>query len=86
MNNDLRMEQFKYNLIRLINESQLNVGSVYYIFKDVYADVASEYDKAIQQALKEQEEEAQKAASAESPSIEEMVQDAVAETIQNEDN
>lgn len=85
MNNDLRMEQFKYNLIRLINESQLNVGSVYYIFKDVYADVASEYDKAIQQALKEQEE-AQKAASAESPSIEEMVQDAVAETIQNEDN
>ena len=73
MNNDLKMEQFKYNLIKLINESQLNVGSVYYIFKDVYADVASEYDKAIQQALKEQEEA-------------EMVQDAVTETIQNEDN
>lgn len=85
MNNDLKMEQFKYNLIRLINESQLNVGSVYYIFKDVYADLASEYDKVIQQALKEQEE-AQKAASAESSSIEEMVQDTVAETIQNEDN
>lgn len=47
--NDLRKE-----IVELINKSQVPVGVVYYIIKDVYRDIEIAYETAVLNELKEQ--------------------------------
>lgn len=47
--NDLRKE-----IVELINKSQVPVGVVYYIIKDVYRDIEIAYEAAVLNELKEQ--------------------------------
>ena len=47
--NNLIMKQFQLNLEKLITESQLSVGQLYYILKSELNDIENLYNQLIQQ-------------------------------------
>ena len=72
------MEEFKNNLLYLINNSGLSIDAVYYVFKDVYRDLDDTYKNflkqraaAAAQAAQAQAEEEQAAPAALSEKVEE---------------
>lgn len=59
LNNQLN--NFRKELLEKINDSQLPIGVVYYIVKDIFNDIATAYESAVLNELKEQAiQEAQK--------------------------
>jgi TRAP-type C4-dicarboxylate transport system substrate-binding protein len=50
------IESFRQNVYDLINKSQMPIGIAYYVFKDVFADIAAAYQSAIQQEAQEMAE------------------------------
>lgn len=61
MNNNfnLKTEQFKSSIITSINNSNLPIGTIYYVIKDLYKDLEIEYLKILQEEQKQQEQEGQ---------------------------
>ena len=67
------MEEFRNNLFYLINNSQLSIDAVYYVFKDVYRELDDTYKNYLRQKAaaaqaaqaQSQEEEAAPAAVSE---------------------
>ena len=62
MNENLRIETFRNNLLELINSSQLSLGTIYYILKDIYNEVEKLYymdvnNQFLQEQAKEEEKE-----------------------------
>ncbi len=61
---NLQIENVRQNIIDVINNSQLPIGVIYYLFKDISKEVADEYKRSLsfeqqqkkEQELKEQEE------------------------------
>ena len=43
------MEEFRTNLFYLINNSQLSIDAVYYVFKDVYRELDDTYKNYLRQ-------------------------------------
>ena len=59
LNNQLN--NFRKELVEKINDSQLPIGVVYYIVKDIFNDITTAYESAVLNELKEQAiQEAQK--------------------------
>ena len=56
---NLQIENVKQDIIDVINNSQLPIGVIYYLFKDISKEVANEYNKTLmlEQQQKQQEEE-----------------------------
>lgn len=46
--NTYEIEQFKNKIIDLTNETGLNIGIIYYVFKDLYQSVEQLYHQQIQ--------------------------------------
>lgn len=44
-----QLNDYKQNLIDITNDSQLPIGIVYYIFKDVFHEIEILYDKTLKQ-------------------------------------
>lgn len=56
-NNDIiYMENFRQNLVSLINNSGLSIGNAYYVFKTVYNDLQGLYDNALKESFKQMKE------------------------------
>lgn len=55
MNFNMRMINLKNDIIKLIGETQLPVGVVYYILKDLFDDITNAYNQslALEQSLLE---------------------------------
>lgn len=53
------MEQFRQQLFYLINNTNLSIDAIYYIFKDVYRDLESAYATFINQQIQPKQEEEQ---------------------------
>ena len=45
------MEEFRTNLFYLINNSQLSIDAVYYVFKDVYRELDDTYKNYLRQKV-----------------------------------
>ena len=45
--NNLTIEAFHHNLLNLINNCGLPVGTAYYVLKDVYKDIENLYNRAL---------------------------------------
>lgn len=58
---NLQIENVRQDIIDVINNSQLPIGVIYYLFKDISKEVANEYNKTLmlEQQQKQQEEEKQ---------------------------
>ena len=51
------MEEFRKKLIEVINESHLPFEATYYIVKDVYRDVADNYENLLKEIQKNKQEQ-----------------------------
>lgn len=51
------MEKFKQDLINLANNSNLSVGSVYFIFKSVFTEIQDVYYNTLKSVSQEIEKE-----------------------------
>lgn len=60
---NLQIENVKQNIINIINNSGLPIGIIYYLFKDINAEISSGYNKALnyekQQQLEKEKQEKQ---------------------------
>jgi hypothetical protein len=83
MEEDIRKENLKINnlsneLIRDINKSNLSIGSIYFILKDIYKDIEklyietanSEYDEFCEEVQKKREEQEQSQSNKQKQDIE----------------
>lgn len=81
------MEQFKYNLLETARRSGLPIGMIYYVFKDVYADISSEYQMYINDRIEEQKKaEAAAAQEQQGDPIKDTVAEVVEEALEDKDN
>ena len=57
----LKEEAFKQNLLEIlnhfVNEKEMSLGTVYYIFKDVFNDFTNTYNNFIRQQLEKQKQQ-----------------------------
>lgn len=44
---NLQIENVKQQVINVINNSNLPIGTIYYMFKDILNEVGTEYDRAL---------------------------------------
>lgn len=49
MNINYSIENFRQEIYNTINSCQLPIGTVYFIFKDIFADVNKAYNTAVNQ-------------------------------------
>lgn len=58
MNFNTRMELLKQNIVQLIGESELPVGVIYYILKDLFEDITNAYNQSLvlEKSLSEEKE------------------------------
>ena len=49
----MKMYDFKYKLLDIVNQSGLTIEEVYYIWKDIYEELTTTYNNLL---IKEQEE------------------------------
>lgn len=81
MENDINIsiEEFKLNIIKLLNNSNMPIGIMYYVMKDVFGELTEEYQNYLNTATKRMQEEAAAAASeasqADSENIAEVIED-----------
>lgn len=81
MENDINIsiEEFKLNIIKLLNNSNMPIGIMYYVMKDVFGELTEEYQNYLNTATKRMQEEAATAASeasqADSENIAEVIED-----------
>ena len=71
------IEAFRQNMYDMINQSQLPLGVLHFIMKDIYTDITTAYQNAIQQEIQqaqaqEAEATATEAAVEETPAEEEI--------------
>ena len=59
MSINIKSEEFKNNLYSLINQSQLPIANIYFIYKDVFKDLEEFYKDTINKEI-EQEKQANK--------------------------
>lgn len=61
-NYSLKMEEYKNQVIDLTNQSELPIGAIYYIIKDLYKELESLYNKQVQQEyfMRQQQENEKK--------------------------
>lgn len=60
MDFNLQIEMLKRNLIKSISDSELPIGVVHYIVKDILQDLTETYDEYLNEAYKKLQEENQK--------------------------
>lgn len=57
-NNILQINKLNNDIIDTINNSELNVGVIYYVIKDIYTEIEKLYNQQIQiEMIKSQEQE-----------------------------
>ena len=54
MNINYSIENFRQEIYDIINNCQLPIGTVYFIFKDIFGDVSQAYQTAIKQEAQAQ--------------------------------
>lgn len=54
---NVKYEEFRTQLLDVIQNSKLDVGSVYYIFKDVFTEIDILYRQQLRKELAEKEKE-----------------------------
>ena len=77
MENDVNItiEEFKLSIINLLNNSNMPIGMIYYIMKDVFGEITEEYQNYLNTAMKKRQVEAAAAASKEPESVTEEIVD-----------
>ncbi len=80
MENDINIsiEEFKLNIIKLLNNSNMPIGIMYYIMKDVFGELTEEYQNYLNTATKKLQEAAAAASEAsqtDSENIAEVIED-----------
>lgn len=45
------IENFRKDIYEIVNNSQLPLGTVYFIFKDIFGDITSAYQNAVIQEM-----------------------------------
>lgn len=58
MNINLKSENFKNNIYRLINQSQLPVSNIYFIFKIMFQELEDLYYQTINEELEKENKKA----------------------------
>ena len=53
-------QQFKENIIYIIQNSNLNIGAIYFIFKDLFLEIERLYYNQINQELAQEQKEDEK--------------------------
>lgn len=53
-------QQFKENIIYVIQNSNLNIGAIYFIFKDLFLEIERLYYNQINQELAQEQKENEK--------------------------
>ena len=51
MDFNLKCENLKNNILKTINESQMPIATIYYIFKSIFVDVQNQYYKNINELI-----------------------------------
>lgn len=72
------LNDFKNNIIKIINESNLTIDAVYYVMKDIMGDIVEQYNLTLQK-------ETAAAQSNEPAESEDSKTEAVAETKEKEE-
>lgn len=57
---NIKTEELKNQFFELINNSQLPISNVYYLFKDIMQELTEFYNKILADELKQAQEELQK--------------------------
>lgn len=57
---NIKTEELKNQFFELINNSQLPISTVYYLFKDIMQELTDFYNKILADELKQAQEELQK--------------------------
>ena len=70
---NISIEQFKQGLINTINQSNLPIGVIKYVFESVQTQLEAEYGQYIQRKIAEINQQQQAAAAAETPEVVEGV-------------
>ena len=66
---NISIEQFKQGLINTINQSNLPIGVIKYVFESVQTQLEAEYGQYIQRKVAEINQQQQAAAAAEAPEV-----------------
>ena len=66
---NISIEQFKQGLINTINQSNLPIGVIKYVFESVQTQLEAEYGQYIQRKIAEINQQQQVAAAAEVPEV-----------------
>ena len=66
---NISIEQFKQGLINTINQSNLPIGVIKYVFESVQTQLEAEYGQYIQRKIAEMNQQQQAAAAAEAPEV-----------------
>lgn len=66
---NISIEQFKQGLINTINQSNLPIGVIKYVFESVQTQLEAEYSQYIQRKITEINQQKQAAAAAEVPEV-----------------
>lgn len=66
---NISIEQFKQGLINTINQSNLPIGVIKYVFESVQTQLEAEYGQYIQRKIAEINQQQQAAAAAEAPEV-----------------
>lgn len=70
------IENLRKDIYEVVNNSQLPLGIVYFIFKDIFSDVTSAYQNAVMQEMQAmQQAELEKAKADEAPEAEDTVEE-----------
>lgn len=69
MENDVNIaiEEFKLSIINLLNESNMPIGMIYYIMKDVFGEITEEYQNYLNTVMKKRQAEAAAMAASQEP-------------------
>lgn len=54
MNINYSIENLRQDIYNIINNCNLPIGTVYFVFKDIFGDVAQAYQTAVKQEMQEQ--------------------------------
>jgi hypothetical protein len=53
MNINYSIENLRQDIYNIINSCNLPIGTVYFVFKDIFGDVAQAYQTAVKQEMQE---------------------------------
>lgn len=59
MNINLKIEEVKVNIEKIMTESQLPLGIIYYLFKDIYSQIERQYYASLNSIILKEQKKAE---------------------------